>query len=343
MKKFCIASFVAAGLLAAASGSHAADTVKKLSGGSVQGTIKTIGRNEVSIELRTGTSETIPTSDIESIVFDGEPPTMRNARSSAERGSYSAALASLEKLDVSGGRPELQQDIQYYKALCHAGQALASGDKLVDAGKEMVGFVTQYPDSYHSLAANEKVGDLLVAVGKPDLAMNYYNELLKSPSAEAKLRGGVALGRALTAQKKYAEALASFDGVLKLAEQQQTPAAMQQKFAATLGKATCLANENKADEGVTLVEGVINQLPAEDSTLQAQAYLTLGDCYLKKPDAKKQALLAFLHIDVLYPNQVQAESAALRQLAMLWNELGKPDRAADATQRASQLKASGGQ
>ena len=68
---------------------------------------------------------------------------------------------------------------------------------------------------------------------------------------------------------------------------------------------------------------MINALPADEPALLAQAYVTLGECYLKKPDHQVQARLAFLHVDVLYPTQIKAEKKALQHLAVLW---AKPTR-----------------
>ena len=76
----------------------------------------------------------------------------------------------------------------------------------------------------------------------------------------------------------------SFEAVLQLAAQDKTGAGEPEKLAATLGKALCLADEGKPDDGIKLVEEVINALPADEPALLAQAYVTLGECYLKKPD-----------------------------------------------------------
>ncbi|HEY5311240.1 MAG TPA: hypothetical protein VIK18_01930, partial [Pirellulales bacterium] len=176
-------------LLAASASTRAADTIKKLSGGTVNGTIESIGKTEVVLKKTTGADETVPVNDIDVIYFDGEPPLLKSVRSSAASGAYTHALNTLEKFDASSiTRPEIQQDVQYYRALCHARMALVSGvsQSLLDAGKEMLGFVSTNPTSYHALAANELVGDLLMAVDKPDLAQKYYGEVAAAPFPDMK-------------------------------------------------------------------------------------------------------------------------------------------------------------
>jgi tetratricopeptide (TPR) repeat protein len=330
-------------LLAAGAPVWAADTIKKLSGGTVNGSIESIGKTEVVLKKTAGLDETLPVNDIDVIFFDGEPPLLKSVRSSAASGAYTHALSTLDKLGASAiTRPEIQQEVLYYRALCHARMALASGvnKSLLDAGTEMVGFVTAYPTSFHAFAANELVGDLLMAVDKPELAQKYYGEVAGAPFPDLKMRAGILNGKALVAQKKYAEAQKAFADVVQLAEQQKTPAAENEKVAAILGTADCLANEGKVDEGIKQVQDIIKGLDPENEPLQAEAFLTLGGCYLKK-HATKDALLAYLHVDIVYPSQTQAHIAALRQLAVLWHELGKDDRSAQATQTLKEL-ANGG-
>jgi tetratricopeptide (TPR) repeat protein len=328
-------------LLAGSATVRAADTIKKISGGTVNGSIESIGKTEVVLKKTTGADETVPVNDIDVIFFDGEPPLLKSVRSSAASGAYTHALATLDKLDASTvTRPEIQQELQFYRAYCHARVALASDANLLEAGKEMLAFVSANPTSYHALAANELVGDLLMAVDKPDLAQKYYGEVAAAPFPDMKMRAGILNGKALVAQKKYAEAQKAFADVVQLADQQKTPAAEDQKVAAILGTADCLAKEGKVDEGIKQVQDVIKGLDPENEPLQAEAFLTLGGCYLKKK-ATKDALLAYLHVDIVYPSQTQAHITALRHLAVLWNELGKADRSAQATQMLKEL-ANGG-
>jgi tetratricopeptide (TPR) repeat protein len=327
-----------AALLAATTSLRAADTIKKLSGGTVNGTIKSIGKTEVVIDKTAGAADTIPVNDIDVIFFDGEPPAMKSVRSSTASGAYTYALSTLEKIDSSTlTRPEVQQDVHFYRALCHARMALASNTKLQDAGTEMLAFVNANPSSFHALAANELVGDLLMALDKPELAQKYYAEVAAAPFPDLKMKAGILNGRALVAQKKYPEAEKAFADVIQLASQQKSPAGENEKVIATLGNADCLANEGKVDEAIKQVQAVIKGLDPENEPLQADAFLTLGNCYLKQPSAKKDALLAFLHVDIVYPSQTQAHIAALRHLAVLWNDLGKPDRSAAATETLKDL------
>ena len=61
------------GLTAAwASSARGADSLKKLSGGTLNGSVKSMSKTEVVFEKTTGASETVPITDIESLFFEGE-------------------------------------------------------------------------------------------------------------------------------------------------------------------------------------------------------------------------------------------------------------------------------
>ncbi|MEX2121857.1 MAG: hypothetical protein WD847_19915 [Pirellulales bacterium] len=322
-----VVSVAALGLwLAVGGGASAQDAIKKVGGETLRGTVKGMTRTEVTLD-----DKQVPVVQIESIRFDKEPPQLNAIRNQVANGGYDNALRSLEKIDAGKvERAEVKQEIEFYRALANARLALGGGADVNEAGKQMLAFVRDHSDNFHVLVANEVLGDLLVAARKFELATQYYAAMGEAPFPEYKMRAGVATGRALVAQNKLTEAAAQFDLVLAL--EAAGPVADAQRQAATLGKATCLAEQGQADEAIKLVEAIIAALPAEDAELHARAYVTLGNCYRKKPGATKQALLAFLHVDVLYFANPQAHAEALWNLAVLWNEVGKPERAVEATQ-----------
>jgi tetratricopeptide (TPR) repeat protein len=155
------------------------------------------------------------------------------------------------------------------------------------------------------------------------------------------MRAGVARGRALMSQTKYPEALAEFEKVLGLPFNPMTQkgtTAESQRFAAVLGRAQCQANTGKYDDAIKELEGnIIPNLNPEESRLQAAAYNTLGNCYNQKPEGKKPALLAFLHVDVLYNIVPNEHAEALWNLSNLWIEIGKNERGQECLNRLNRL------
>ena len=75
-----------------------------------------------------------------------------------------------------------------------------------------------------------------------------------------------------------------------------------------LAKAESLAGTKKYKEAETLVRQVIQANPAEDAAAQAPAYNTLGDC-LRAANRPKEALIAYLHTDLLYSKDKEEHPA----------------------------------
>jgi tetratricopeptide (TPR) repeat protein len=295
------------------------------------GTIQKMSALEVVIAKGVQAPETIPVNQIEIVRFDDDPTLLNTARTAVSAGRYEDALETLGRIDVGEvTRQEVKADIDFYKAYCASRIALAGGtkDAIMSAGSKMAAFVQGNSGNYHYLEACEIVGDLLVAAGLSDKAESYYGQLAKAPFPDYKMRAGVALGQAQLASGKAAEALKSFEAVLKF--QDPGELADRQRMAATLGRARCLAEAGKADDAIKLVEAVIDKADPERHELLAQAYNALGIAY-RKGDRTKDALLAFLHVDVLYFRSSSDHIEALRNLVELWNEVQKPERAAEAT------------
>ena len=188
----------------------------------------------------------------------------------------------------------------------------------------MKAFADANSKSYHYFEASEVVGDLLVAVRQYALAADYYDRLDKAPWPDYKMRAGVAAGRALLAQGKIAEAQAAFDKVIAI--DAEGDLAQGQRALARLGKARGLVAGKKTDEAIKLGTEVLKGADPKDVPLLAQAYNVLGTAY-RQAGRTEEALLAFLRVDVLYASPPDAHAEALANLAELWEQVHKTERA----------------
>jgi tetratricopeptide (TPR) repeat protein len=333
--------FAAAACLALVADARAIDIVKKFGSGRASGTLKSITANEVSIEV-SGKVEKIPANDVESIEFDGEPSELKLARGALRTGNDKSVITNLDKIKIEPSmKPGVKQDIAFYRAYANARAAMSGSGDIQKAGQEMFNFASGNAESYHFYQAQETLGELLVAVNKIDDAIKVYSVLDQSPSDIYKMRAASARGRALMSLSKFPEALAEFDKVLALPFNPMTQKGTQaesQRFSAVLGKAQCQAKTGGYEEAIKQLEGtIIANLNPEESALQALAYNTLGNCYNQKPDGKKNALLAFLHTDVLYNNVPSAHAEALWNLSQLWIDIGKNERGQECLNRLNRL------
>jgi tetratricopeptide (TPR) repeat protein len=153
--------------------------------------------------------------------------------------------------------------------------------------------------------------------------------LANAPWADFKMRAAVAVGRSLQAQKKHTEAIQQFDSALAMAV--EGTEGQNERLAAILGKAVSLAETGGAEEAVGIIEKVIHDTDPQQKELHARAYNALGTCY-EKAGKSKEALLAFLHVDVLYNTVPEAHAEALSHLTALWKAIGQDERARESRQ-----------
>lgn len=302
----------------------------RLARGSESGEVSDTTMYEVTLNKGLPGSQQIPVNEIKAILFDGEPSELGQARVNAANGAYENALELLEKIDLSSVKRDLiKQDIEFYEAWCAGKLALAGQGAIADAGRQLNNFVRSYPNNFHCLDVREAMGDLLMAGGGYENAEKQYAELTKAPWNSHKMRAAVAVGRSLQAQNKHTEAIQQFDAALAIADDGAD--AQNQRLAATLGKAVSLADTGSVDQAVSAIEKVIHDADPEQKELHARACIALGKCY-EKAGRSKDALIWFLHVDVLYNTVPEAHAEALSHLVPLWTAIGQDGRAREARQ-----------
>jgi tetratricopeptide (TPR) repeat protein len=294
------------------------------------GDITDMSPQEVTLEKSTGGGRKFAVNEIRVVQFDSEPSELTQARINAKNGAYTTAQQLLQGIDKSKlDRDAVREDVEFYMALCAAKLALGGSGEINDAGKQLNDFVRAHPKNYHYYEAVETMGDLLTASEKYPAAQKQYEELAKAPWPEYKMRAAVLIGRSLQAQSKHDDAVKQFDAALAISD--DTEGAKSQKLSATLGKAVSLAQTEHADDAVRMIEEVIQNADPEQKELQARAYNALGNCY-EKAGKSKDALLAYLHVDVLYSTVPDAHAEALEHLIPLWQSIGEEARAREARQ-----------
>lgn len=308
------------------------DTVRLLAGTTVAGEILKMSPVEVVVK-QAALERKVPVNEIQWIIYSGEPVSLNLARTALNNRRFQDALDVLndeKKIDPAQlDRDVLKQDVEYYRAYCTAKLALGGSGDLKAARALLEAFLKNHPGSYHFVEATELVGDLLVAEGKYADAEPYYATLAKAPWPDFKMRAGVSIGRLHMAQNKLKEAEAAFDGVLAI--EAEGAQADFQRMNAKLGKARCLAANNKIDDARKMVEEIVATADAEYQELHARAYNALGTIE-RKAGRSKEAALAFLHVDLLYFSNGEQHAEALANLEQLWTELHRPERAAKARQ-----------
>lgn len=295
-----------------------ADTVIQKSGPQKRGTIEKSSRDGVVID---GTP--IQVSDIRYVMFSDEPKELRIIRDAVSKGSFGRAEQTLERLDVSQLSGLLKMDAQFYQAYVKARRALQTGKNRGPAVREMVAFAKTHQNSFHFYEAAEVLGELAAALGKPDESTKYFGALEKASTPGVKLRGMTRMAELLMARGAYPDALKRYDAMLKLDGDEQA------RQTAQLGKAFCQAEMGDGESGIAAVEQIIQETDTKQTELMARAYNTLGACY-RVAGKNNAAVMAYLHVDLLYGKHNDQHAEALYYLGSLWAKTGHQDRAAQA-------------
>lgn len=301
------------------------DQIYQQGGTPTRGLIGKTTPDEVEVTAA-GTTRKIPTNTIRKINFSGEPNELRTARDHAAQGRYEDAGEVLAKVDFKSlTRPLVKQDYQYIKAFSQAKLALTGGGDKAQAEKDLLGFFGANQSTFHAYECAEILGDLAVARQDYENAGKRYGYLAKAPWKDYQMRSSVLQASAMLGQGNYAEAKAKFDEVVS--SPLDDPAALEQKRQAKVGQALCLAETGDPAAGIKLVQEVIgSNEPQQNPVLFGRAYNSLGRCYLKS-NKPKDALMAYLHVDVLFYQNPETHAEALYYLNKLWTEVKKSERA----------------
>jgi tetratricopeptide (TPR) repeat protein len=299
--------------------------LKQAIGGRVRGQVESESPTEVVVKLG-GTSIPVPIDQIVSVRYDGQPATLQLAETREAAGQLSEAAELFKKAaGEAAEKPFVLQMALYREAAALADLALVEPDRLKDAKDRLRRFVQAYPNSRHIVPAREDLARIQLSTSDFSGAEATIAELARLPkSAE---RAAVLRAKVLARQGRHDEALSELDRLIGTLPERSTA-----QREARLAKAESLVGMKKYKDAETLVRQVISDAPAEDVAAQSAAYNTLGDC-LRAANHPKEALLAYLHTDLLYGKDKQEHPRALFQIEKLFRFLKQDGRADEYAQR----------
>ncbi len=327
---FCFA------MLAAASISTRADVVtliagttfKQGQGGAVRGQVQSESSSEVVVSIG-NTTISVPTDQIDRIEYQGQPAAMQLGETRENAGQLADAAIQFKKAATEGeGKPFVVEAALFREAGCLAELALIEPDRVKEAKGRLAAFLQAYPKGRHIRLAREGLAKLQLHTKDFKGAEATVAELAKLPGAAD--RAAVLKAKILVMQGDFNAAGAELDRLIAALPDQS----LQQREA-RLTKVESLIGEKKFPEAESLVRQVIAGAPAEDVAAQSLAYNTLGDC-LRTANRPKEALLAYLHTDLLYAKDKQEHPRALYQIEQLFRRLGQTARADEYAQRLKQ-------
>lgn len=277
----------------------------------------------VTIEVD-GKNVDVPASEVNKVVFGGEPRAMSRVRDLFENGRYDDCLAAIKSLSEQPESKWMQQEVRFFEAFATGKKVLQSGSG-IETGEQVVGeFVKSNTSSFRLVPAIDLYGQLLMAAGKVGEAQNEYNKLTKSRWDEYVVRGYFFQGETMILQGDLQGAAQSYSAIAEV--KTTDPKAAEYRLLAECQLAKIAAMQGDWEKGAAAVEQIIQNEEADNVRLFAYAYNALGACYQQSGDLKK-ASRAYLHTDLLFFADPYAHAEALYHLSQIWPSLNHADRA----------------
>jgi tetratricopeptide (TPR) repeat protein len=304
-------------------------TFKSATGGrSVRGVVQTESTSEVTVQLGTNTIR-VPTDQILSIRYDGQPASLQLAETREASGQLAEAAELFRKAAAeSAGKPFPARAAQFREAEVLTDLALVEPARMAEAKDKLTKFMQANPGCRQIAAAYGAMARLQLYSGEFPAASATIAEIAKLPGGAES--AAVLRTKILARQGKHEDAIAELDRLIAA-----YPKGSARQRAAVLAKAESLAAIKRFKEGEKLVREVIKANPAEDAAAQAPAYNTLGDC-LRDSKRPKEALIAYLHTDLLYSRDKEEHPRALYEIEALFRQLKQDARAEEVAQRLKQ-------
>jgi tetratricopeptide (TPR) repeat protein len=303
-------------------------TVKGAIGGRVRGTIQSESPTEVVVKLGTS-SINVPNGEIASIHYDNQPASMALAESRESANQLTEAADLYKKAAAeAAGKPFVEQAAKFRQAQLVAELALGDPSRANEAVTLLDAAVRAYPNSRHVVASLDSLARLQIQKGDFAAVEKALAEMDRQPQSAD--RAAVLRAKVFDKKGEHEKAIAEYDKMIK-----GSPEGSVRRREAQLAKAESLVGLKKYADAETDVRAVIKATPPEDFQSQSAAYNTLGDC-LRAAGKPKDALLAYLHTDLLYAKDKEQHPRALANLSKLWRELKRDDRADETWNRLKQ-------
>jgi len=309
---------------------------KKSDGKRVNGSISAMSKTELTLKKNVGEPDIVSANDIAAIEWDGGGPELKLGYSDENGGKFESATQRFLKAKTDAKSPSdfLKGEFEYMLARVAAKQALADPDKREQAIQKLIAAQKAYPEHVRYYESVVLLSQIQLAAKDLTSVRKTLEALSQSPWNDLKLAARIAEARALVAEGKIDDAIAAFDSVANSVGDSASEA--PRKYEAMLGHARGLIMQSKFEDALKILETVTEKGPADDSTVQAEAYVLQGQAY-QGVGRTKEAALAYLHVDILFPRESAFHAEALYQMSNLWKLVQHPDRSAEAAGKLVQI------
>jgi tetratricopeptide (TPR) repeat protein len=328
-----LSAALAGGLvLAAVSPARAEDAIyRRGTTGPLRGDITSVTRTEVVLTGRTNKKEyRIPANEIERIRWESENAQVSQNRIEERNGQYDKAIAGYQSALQAATNENLRADLEFQIARATAAKAFKDEDQYEPAIDLLEKFRTAHSTSFRYYEALRLLAQLYMNKGEVEKGNSALQAMADAPWTDFKMETDILKAKVALAHDDVAGALKSLESVISVAP--STPAERSRRYEALLTKAACLQKQSKFQPATDVLTGILDEASDEDTKTLAETCIRLGDCY-QAGGRTKEAILAYLRVDLLFPKEKKQHAEALFYLSRLLAQDGKPDKAADAAAR----------
>jgi tetratricopeptide (TPR) repeat protein len=300
----------------------------------LRGDVTAISRTEVVLTGRTNKKEyRIPVPEIDRIRWDGEKPQVSQVRIEERNGLLDKAIEGYQAALKDADSANLRTDLEFLIARATATKALGDAEAYDGPIKKLEDFRTKHPTHFRYFETLKLLTRLYMAKNDVEKVNATIKLMSEAPWNDFKMDTEITQARVSLAHDDVAAALAALERVISV--KASTPAELSRRYEALLAKASCLEKQGKFTEAASVLRNILDEAAEEDIKTLAEASVRLGDCF-QAGGRLKEAIIAYLRVDILFPKDKAHHAEALYQLSQLFAKDGKPDKAADAATRLQQ-------
>ncbi len=229
----------------------------------------------------------------------------------------------------------VQRHLQYKVARLTARLAADDQAKRKEATDLLLKFKSDHPNGWQMFGCLEQLAALQEEAGDFKGAAQAFDDMakMKDLTPEARRKYQLAAAQALVQAGDASGAEGRLDEVLKSIKKDDP-----QYFRLQMTRARCQASQkDQVDKAIATLNKVVADLKETDVLNKAIALNTLGDCCMMG-NRPKDALYAYLNVDLYYSGDRDEHRKACVQLAKLFDMLGEKDRAKEYQEKSEQLK-----
>ncbi len=272
----------------------------------------------------------VPANEIERVRWESEIAQVSQNRIEERNGQFDKAVEGYQAALKDAANENLRTDLEFHIARATAAKALKDEDKYDDAIELLEKFRTSHSTNFRYYEALRLLAQLDMAKGDVEKGNAALQAMADAPWTDFKMETDILKAKVALAHDDVGAALKALDGVISV--KPANLAETSRRYEALLTNASCLQKQTKYQQATDVLTGILDEASDDDTKTLAETCIRLGDCY-QAGGRTKEAILAYLRVDILFPKEKKQHAEALYYLSRLLAQDGKPDKASDAAAR----------